>query len=112
MVEYYDGGSVNYIDYCDNDRISKTELHAMYKEVGYVGEVSFYWRFNSLDGNWVFKKVQVDGDVTSIVQNITNQLVELYIVDSNLEGPITVDVKDGLEVVDWGDGLEEVDVNS
>ncbi|KAH7864581.1 hypothetical protein Vadar_031205 [Vaccinium darrowii] len=112
MVEYYVGGSVNYIDYCNNDRISKTELHAMSKEVGCVGEVSFYWRFNGLDGNWVFKKVQVDGDVTSIVQNLTNQLVELYIVDINLEGPITVDVEDGLEVVDWGDGLEEVDVNS
>ncbi|KAH7845605.1 hypothetical protein Vadar_004008 [Vaccinium darrowii] len=81
MVEYYVGGSVNYIDYCDNDRISKTELHAMSKEVG-------------------------------IVQNLTNQLVELYIVDSNLESPITVDVGDGLEVVDWGDGLQDGLVNA
>ncbi|KAH7854209.1 hypothetical protein Vadar_011391 [Vaccinium darrowii] len=45
-VEYYIDGTVNYFDYCDNDRISRTELQAMCKEVGYVEELSLYYKDN------------------------------------------------------------------
>ncbi|KAI8550922.1 hypothetical protein RHMOL_Rhmol06G0145100 [Rhododendron molle] len=32
ILEYYIGGTVNFFDFCDNDRISRTELRAMYSD--------------------------------------------------------------------------------
>ncbi|KAF7113497.1 hypothetical protein RHSIM_RhsimUnG0116600 [Rhododendron simsii] len=40
----HDGNSVNYFDYCDNDRISRIELEAMSKELG----ATYMGRFRSL----------------------------------------------------------------
>ncbi|KAH7845627.1 hypothetical protein Vadar_004158 [Vaccinium darrowii] len=68
VVEYCIDGTVNYFDYCNNDRISRTELQAMCKEVGYVEELSLYYKVCDSDGKWAFKNIQTDGDVTNMVQ--------------------------------------------
>ncbi|XP_058204674.1 uncharacterized protein LOC131318741 [Rhododendron vialii] len=106
MIECNVGGTVSYIDYCDNDRISRTELHAMCKEVGCGEEVDLFYKVSGLDEKWFFKMIQTDSDVTSMVGSLKNDLVEVYIGDSNLEGPTIVeqtahvDVEDGLLDID------------
>ncbi|KAG5555175.1 hypothetical protein RHGRI_012644 [Rhododendron griersonianum] len=109
MLEYYVGGTVNYFDFCDNDRISRTELRAMCKEVGYVEEVSLYYRVCHLDGKWVFNIFQTDSDVTSMVQSLNNDLLELYLVNSHLEGSTKVEHN---KYVDVEDGLLDIDITS
>ncbi|KAI8535441.1 hypothetical protein RHMOL_Rhmol10G0174400 [Rhododendron molle] len=84
IIEYYVGGTVSYIDYCDRDRISATELQSMSKEVGYGEEVALFYKVQN-DGKWVFKKIQTDGDVTTMVESLRNDLVEVYMTDNNLE---------------------------
>ncbi|KAG5541533.1 hypothetical protein RHGRI_021387 [Rhododendron griersonianum] len=109
MLEYYVGGTVNYFDFCDNDRISRTELRAICKEVGYVEEVSLYYRVCHLDGKWVFNIFQTDSDVTSMVQSLNNDLLELYLVNSHLEGSTKVEHN---KYVDVEDGLLDIDITS
>ncbi|KAH7854192.1 hypothetical protein Vadar_011227 [Vaccinium darrowii] len=97
VVEYYIDGTVNYFDYCDNDRISRIELQAMCKEVGYVEELSLYYKVCGSDGKWAFKNIQTDGDVTNMVQCLSNELLELYSVESVIEQNKFVDV----DVTNW-----------
>ncbi|XP_058218412.1 uncharacterized protein LOC131329341 [Rhododendron vialii] len=109
MMEYYVSGTVNYFDFCDNDRISRTELRAMCKEVGYVEEESLSYRVCHLDGKWVFNIIKTDSDVTSMVQSLNNDLLELYLVNSHLEGSTSVEHN---KYVDVEDGLLDIDITS
>ncbi|KAG5520786.1 hypothetical protein RHGRI_033384 [Rhododendron griersonianum] len=109
MIEYYVGGTVSFIDYCDNDRISRTELHAMCKEVGYVEELDLFYKVCGLDEKWFFKKIQTDNDVTSMVESLQNDLVEVYIEDSNLESPAIVEQTANVDVED---GLLDIDISN
>ncbi|KAI8560358.1 hypothetical protein RHMOL_Rhmol04G0249300 [Rhododendron molle] len=105
IIEYYVGGTVSFVDYCDNDRISKTKLQSMSKEVRYVEEVVLFYKVQN-NRKWVFKKIQTNSDVTIMVQNLRNGLVEVFITDSNLEGftnveyNVSVDVEDDLLDID------------
>ncbi|KAG5525589.1 hypothetical protein RHGRI_032030 [Rhododendron griersonianum] len=108
IIEYYVGGTVSYVDYCDNDLISRIELQSMSKEVGYVEEVALFYKVQS-NGKWVFKKIETDGDVTTMVQSLRNGLVEVFITDSNLEGLTSVEYNANVDVED---GLLDIDITS
>ncbi|KAF7146254.1 hypothetical protein RHSIM_Rhsim04G0159500 [Rhododendron simsii] len=108
IIEYYVGGTVSYVDYCGNDQISRIELQSMSKEVGYVEEVALFYKVQS-NGKWVFKKIESDGDVTTMVQSLRNGLVEVFITDSNLEGFTSVEYNANVDVED---GLLDIDITS
>ncbi|KAF7150309.1 hypothetical protein RHSIM_Rhsim02G0066100 [Rhododendron simsii] len=80
----------------------------MSKEVGYVEEVALFYKVQN-NGKWVFKKIEFDGDVTTMVQSLRNGLVEVFITDSNLEGLTGVEYNANVDVKD---GLLDIDITS
>ncbi|KAF7134359.1 hypothetical protein RHSIM_Rhsim08G0151800 [Rhododendron simsii] len=98
IIEYCVGGTMSYVDYCDNDRISRIELQSMSREVGYVEKVALFCKVQS-NGKWVFKKIQTDNDVTTMVQSLRNGLVEVFITDNNLEGLTSVEYNANVDIV-------------
>ncbi|KAF7121212.1 hypothetical protein RHSIM_Rhsim13G0199100 [Rhododendron simsii] len=75
MIEYYVGGTVSYIDYCDNDRISRIELHAMCKEFGYVEEVDLFYKVCGLDEKCDY---DLSEDDDALFDESVNEDVEWY----------------------------------